>query len=137
MFQRVTTLPVAAVTMPPDMKKQCNGTTAPPTAPVLVSVPPPPSPPETKRSAKDYIFGKTIGEGSFSTVYLAKDIHNQRDFASEYGLTIETSMCPVYLEASHFGECLDADGGKLIEKMVRGKNSIDLAPNFQTLLVVE
>lgn len=37
----------------------------------------------TKRSANDYRFGKTIGEGSFSTVYLAKDIHTGRECASK------------------------------------------------------
>ncbi|XP_055689790.1 3-phosphoinositide-dependent protein kinase 1 isoform X1 [Lutzomyia longipalpis] len=35
----------------------------------------------TKRSATDFRFGKTIGEGSFSTVYLAKDIHTRREYA--------------------------------------------------------
>lgn len=38
----------------------------------------------TKRTANDYRFGKTIGEGSFSTVYLAKDIYTNREVASEY-----------------------------------------------------
>lgn len=37
----------------------------------------------TKRTANDYRFGKTIGEGSFSTVYLAKDIYTNREVASE------------------------------------------------------
>lgn len=36
-----------------------------------------------KRSPEDYIFGKVIGEGSFSTVYLAKDIHTSKEFASK------------------------------------------------------
>jgi type VI protein secretion system component Hcp len=36
-----------------------------------------------KRSHRDYIFGKVIGEGSFSTVYLAKDIHNGKECASK------------------------------------------------------
>ncbi|XP_021929412.1 3-phosphoinositide-dependent protein kinase 1 isoform X3 [Zootermopsis nevadensis] len=34
-----------------------------------------------KRTHRDYIFGKVIGEGSFSTVYLAKDIHNGKECA--------------------------------------------------------
>ncbi|XP_034936535.1 3-phosphoinositide-dependent protein kinase 1 isoform X2 [Chelonus insularis] len=34
-----------------------------------------------KRTPKDYIFGKVIGEGSFSIVYLAKDIHTNREHA--------------------------------------------------------
>lgn len=37
----------------------------------------------TKRSANDFRFGKTIGEGSFSTVYLAKDIHTGKEWASK------------------------------------------------------
>lgn len=37
-----------------------------------------------KREAKDFIFGKLIGEGSFSMVYLAKDIHTNKEYASEY-----------------------------------------------------
>ncbi|ODV68119.1 Pkinase-domain-containing protein, partial [Hyphopichia burtonii NRRL Y-1933] len=41
------------------------------------STPPPPK----RRSAKDYQFGATIGEGSYSTVYLALDIHNNKTFA--------------------------------------------------------
>ncbi|CAH0547041.1 unnamed protein product [Brassicogethes aeneus] len=35
-----------------------------------------------KRSSSDYIFGKLIGEGSFSCVYLARDIHTSREYAS-------------------------------------------------------
>lgn len=35
----------------------------------------------SKRSLNDYIFGKVIGEGSFSTVFLAKDIHTGRQYA--------------------------------------------------------
>lgn len=38
----------------------------------------------SKRTANDYRFGKTIGEGSFSTVYLAKDIHTNKEVASMY-----------------------------------------------------
>lgn len=38
----------------------------------------------SKRSANDYRFGKTIGEGSFSTVYIAQDIHTKREVASKY-----------------------------------------------------
>lgn len=36
-----------------------------------------------RRSANDYRFGKSIGEGSFSTVYLAKDIHTNKEVASK------------------------------------------------------
>ncbi|XP_063589254.1 3-phosphoinositide-dependent protein kinase 1-like [Penaeus indicus] len=34
-----------------------------------------------KRSDSDFIFGKLIGEGSFSSVYLAKDIHTSQEYA--------------------------------------------------------
>ena len=38
----------------------------------------------TRRSANDFRFGKMIGEGSFSTVFLAKDVHTGKECASEY-----------------------------------------------------
>lgn len=44
--------------------------------------------PPPKRSASDFVFGKVIGEGSFSTVYLAKDIHTNKEFASKYTVLI-------------------------------------------------
>lgn len=34
-----------------------------------------------KRKVDDFIFGKIIGEGSFSSVYLAKDKHTGRQYA--------------------------------------------------------
>ncbi|KAF7280418.1 hypothetical protein GWI33_006071 [Rhynchophorus ferrugineus] len=34
-----------------------------------------------KKTPLDFIFGKVIGEGSFSTVYLAKDIQTNKEFA--------------------------------------------------------
>lgn len=34
-----------------------------------------------RRTASDYQFGNTIGEGSYSTVYSAVDIHNKKTFA--------------------------------------------------------
>ena len=37
-----------------------------------------------KKSAEDFIFGKVLGEGSFSTVYLSKDIHTNREYASKW-----------------------------------------------------
>ncbi|GFU05835.1 3-phosphoinositide-dependent protein kinase 1 [Nephila pilipes] len=37
--------------------------------------------PPLKKSAKDFRFGKLIGEGSFSMVYLAKDIHSNKEYA--------------------------------------------------------
>lgn len=36
-----------------------------------------------KRTAIDYRFGKTIGEGSFSSVYIAQDIHTKKEVASK------------------------------------------------------
>jgi hypothetical protein len=36
-----------------------------------------------KRSANDFRFLKAIGEGSFSTVYLAQDIHTKKKYASK------------------------------------------------------
>ncbi|GIX77747.1 3-phosphoinositide-dependent protein kinase 1 [Caerostris darwini] len=37
--------------------------------------------PPSKKSAKDFRFGKVIGDGSFSTVYLAKDVHSNKEYA--------------------------------------------------------
>lgn len=37
----------------------------------------------SRRTPNDFRFGKSIGEGSFSTVYLAKDIHSSREYASK------------------------------------------------------
>ncbi|CAH1171223.1 unnamed protein product [Phaedon cochleariae] len=41
----------------------------------------PPAEEVRKRTPSDYIFGKVLGEGSFSTVYLAKDIHTNKEYA--------------------------------------------------------
>lgn len=41
------------------------------------------------RGVNDFRFGISIGEGSFSTVYLAKDIHTNREYASKCPL-----VCP-------------------------------------------
>ncbi|CAB0000018.1 unnamed protein product [Nesidiocoris tenuis] len=70
----------------------CNGT---PAIQAVPPQPPPPPPPQqakpqqqpqqqgppNKRTTEDFIFGKIIGEGSFSTVYLTKDIHSSREYA--------------------------------------------------------
>ena len=45
---------------------------------------PGPSEAVRKKSDADFIFGKAIGEGSFGTVYLAKDIHTAKVFASKF-----------------------------------------------------
>lgn len=39
---------------------------------------------QKKRGVKDFRFGKSIGEGSFSTVYMAKDIHTNKEYASKW-----------------------------------------------------
>lgn len=39
--------------------------------------------PHSKRSAEDFIFGKVIGDGCYSTVFLAKDIHTGKEYASK------------------------------------------------------
>lgn len=39
------------------------------------------------RGVNDFRFGISIGEGSFSTVYLAKDIHTNKEYASKYTFT--------------------------------------------------
>lgn len=44
-----------------------------------------------KRTANDYRFGKTIGEGSFSSVYIAQDIHTKKEVASKLIFLIELS----------------------------------------------
>ncbi|EFA00152.1 3-phosphoinositide-dependent protein kinase 1 [Tribolium castaneum] len=44
-------------------------------------MPPPNDELVRKRTSADFVFGKVIGEGSFSTVYLAKDVHTSREFA--------------------------------------------------------
>lgn len=49
-----------------------------------------------KRSPEDYVFGKAIGEGSFSTVYLAKDIHTNKEFASRLRLFVQVTVFQIY-----------------------------------------
>ncbi|XP_033211588.1 3-phosphoinositide-dependent protein kinase 1 isoform X2 [Belonocnema kinseyi] len=92
--QTLTASPQPAVTvegpgskMSPPTNDVTNGVMAPPsnlaprvpstTNPALTTI----NPPTHKRSATDFIFGKVIGEGSFSTVYIAKDIHTNREYA--------------------------------------------------------
>ncbi|XP_014606328.1 PREDICTED: 3-phosphoinositide-dependent protein kinase 1 isoform X2 [Polistes canadensis] len=90
--QALTVSPQPAVTvegpvskMSPPTNDVTNGVVAPaatlaprvPTNPSLATV----NPLTHKRTPKDFIFGKVIGEGSFSTVYLAKDIHTSKEYA--------------------------------------------------------
>ncbi|XP_076649637.1 phosphoinositide-dependent kinase 1 isoform X1 [Halictus rubicundus] len=92
--QALTVSPQPAVTvegpvskMSPPTNDVTNGVVAPAntlaprvsptTNPALTTI----NPPTHKRTPKDFIFGKVIGEGSFSTVYLAKDIHTSKEYA--------------------------------------------------------
>lgn len=54
-----------------------------------------------KKSANDFVFGKTIGEGSFSTVYLAKDIHTRNEYASELSMLQQSVAILALLSRSH------------------------------------
>lgn len=45
-----------------------------------------------KKSAESYRFGKVIGEGSFSTVYLAKDIESGKEYASKFSLKFSIAL---------------------------------------------
>lgn len=47
-----------------------------------------------KRTSSDYVFGKVLGDGSFSTVFLARDIHTNKEYASKSTNTIyKTHYC--------------------------------------------
>jgi 3-phosphoinositide dependent protein kinase-1 len=37
-----------------------------------------------RRTENDFQFGRAIGEGSFSTVYVARDLETKKEFASKY-----------------------------------------------------
>lgn len=54
-------------------------------------------PSRSKKSANNFRFGRVIGEGSFSTVYLAKEIDTNREYASEWDSLgiIERKICRV------------------------------------------
>lgn len=72
---KVTSIPVDQMApMAPSANKKMNGTAAPPPADVTQQQP-------LKKTPNDFRFGKVIGEGSFSVVYLAKDIHSGKEFA--------------------------------------------------------
>lgn len=36
-----------------------------------------------RRSESDYHFGRVLGEGSFSTVYVARELASRKEYASE------------------------------------------------------
>lgn len=55
-----------------------------------------------KRTANDYRFGKTIGEGSFSTVYLAKDIYTNKEVASKLKSGLSLSILWIRRELIFF-----------------------------------
>ncbi|KAG0214734.1 pkb-activating kinase-like protein [Mortierella sp. NVP41] len=64
--------PATASTTPGDnTTPPSNGTAAPPTSTV----------PVRKRTLADYRLGRTLGEGSYSTVVAAVDLSNKRDYA--------------------------------------------------------
>ncbi|XP_046660362.1 putative 3-phosphoinositide-dependent protein kinase 2 isoform X2 [Homalodisca vitripennis] len=65
-----TTTPATTVAPGPVPLSVCNGTHSPQ-----------PHSTPAKRSIHDYYFGKTLGEGSFSTVWLVRDIHTKKDYA--------------------------------------------------------
>ncbi|XP_076170766.1 phosphoinositide-dependent kinase 1 isoform X2 [Ptiloglossa arizonensis] len=92
--QALTVSPQPAVTvegpvskMSPPTNDATNGVVAPAntlaprvsptTNPALTTI----NPSTHKRTPNDFIFGKVIGEGSFSTVYLVKDIHTSKEYA--------------------------------------------------------
>ncbi|XP_048516309.1 3-phosphoinositide-dependent protein kinase 1 isoform X2 [Athalia rosae] len=73
--------------MSPPTNDVTNGVVAPQTT-MAPRVPPTTNPAlvltnrtPAKYTPKDFIFGKVIGEGSFGTVYLAKDIHTSKEYA--------------------------------------------------------
>lgn len=51
----------------------------------------------TKRTAKDYIFGKLIGDGCYSTVFLAKDIHSGKEYASTYLIILNKYFISIFI----------------------------------------
>lgn len=48
-----------------------------------------------KKSAENFRFGKVIGEGSFSTVFLAKEIDNGKEYASKFAAEVRESFSDV------------------------------------------
>lgn len=54
-----------------------------------------------KRTANDYRFGKTIGEGSFSSVYIAQDIHTKKEVASKYNNNTDFSIIHLCLYSKY------------------------------------
>lgn len=45
-----------------------------------------------KKTAEDFIFGKLLGEGSFSSVYLAKDVKSNKECASELEFQLKMKL---------------------------------------------
>lgn len=39
--------------------------------------------PARRRSESDYHFGRVLGEGSFSTVYVARELESRKEYASK------------------------------------------------------
>ncbi|KOB74756.1 Phosphoinositide-dependent kinase 1 [Operophtera brumata] len=63
------------------VKMQASPAAAAPSPAVASSPAPSLSFKPIKRTADDYIFGKLIGDGCYSTVFLAKDIHSGKEYA--------------------------------------------------------
>lgn len=79
-----TATPKAATnTNSPHQNTASHKTTSMSTTTVSTPKAPINSDPTKSRTPHDYRFGKSIGEGSFSTVYLAKDIHTLKEYASK------------------------------------------------------
>lgn len=49
-----------------------------------------------RRNANDFMFGKLIGEGSFSVVYLAKDIHTSKEWAGTLHAQLQQMWCIMF-----------------------------------------
>lgn len=74
----ISTTPMAA----PDQKESDPSSTGtPPKTTPTTTVTGRPNQTVIKKTANDFIFGKYIGEGSYSTVYLAKDVHTSKEYA--------------------------------------------------------
>lgn len=57
--------------------------------------------PPNKPTVNDFLFGKLLGEGSFSCVYLAKDVRTQKEYASEYDVHYYYARMQVFDHAIH------------------------------------
>ncbi|XP_055912054.1 3-phosphoinositide-dependent protein kinase 1 isoform X2 [Eupeodes corollae] len=77
--QTTTTTSSSSSSSPIKTSTTTNNTTS--TSPASSSTPPTAGTTPPKKSPNDFVFGKVIGEGSFSTVFLAMDVHTKREYA--------------------------------------------------------